>query len=113
MRTIGHDQVVEESVARFTHSMMLDYMLPCVAPKGKPLAIAIVAIAKFDTPQPGPSADGGSGSVNSSRTVQHRWVSPAAIAGVRWRYRCAIRLPPRPIACASACRNDWWGRAKW
>ncbi len=47
-RTLGTDQLVEEALARFTHSMMLDYMLPNVAPTGKRLEFAMVVIVKFD-----------------------------------------------------------------
>jgi carboxymethylenebutenolidase len=47
-RTIGLNQLVEEGVVRFTHTMMMDSLLPNVAPTGKRVEIAMVVIAKFD-----------------------------------------------------------------
>jgi carboxymethylenebutenolidase len=46
-RTIGIDQIVEESVARFTHSIQMDWMLPGIPPTGKRVEIAVVAIIRF------------------------------------------------------------------
>lgn len=46
-RIVSDDYVVEEGVARFTHSMMLDWMLPGVPPTGKTVEVAVVAIIKF------------------------------------------------------------------
>ena len=37
----------------------------------------------------------GKGQESTSHAVHRRWVQPAAIAGVRWRSRCASCLPPR------------------
>ena len=34
-RTIGSDQVVDEMVFRFTHTVVMDWMLPGIAPTGK------------------------------------------------------------------------------
>jgi carboxymethylenebutenolidase len=34
-RTIGEDQLVDEMVFKFTHSIQMDWMLPGVAPTGK------------------------------------------------------------------------------
>lgn len=47
-RTFGENQLVEEGVARFTHTMMMDSLLPNVAPTGKRVEIAIVVIVGFD-----------------------------------------------------------------
>jgi hypothetical protein len=60
-----------------------------------------------------PSGSGRSGTVSRSHTVQRRFVSPAAIAGVRCRYRWGMRRPPRSIGRVSASRNDSCGRTKW
>jgi hypothetical protein len=49
---------------------------------------------------------GGKGQESTSRAVHRRLVLPAAIAGVRWRSRCANRLPPRSRVCMSATRSD-------
>ena len=46
-RTIGSDQIVDEMVLRFTHSIAMDWMLPGVAPTGRPVEIALVAIVRF------------------------------------------------------------------
>lgn len=47
-RTVGTDQIVEESVAAFTHSIQMDWMLPGIPPTGKRIEIAIVAIIRFE-----------------------------------------------------------------
>lgn len=47
-RTVGADQIVEESVATFTHSMQMDWMLPGLAPTGKRVEIAVVVIIRFE-----------------------------------------------------------------
>ena len=46
-RTIGTDQLVDEMVIRFTHTAEIDWMLPGVAPTGKYVEIAMVAIISF------------------------------------------------------------------
>src|SRR5216683_3134526 len=46
-RTIGVDQVVDEMVFEFTHSIKMDWMLPGVAPTGKPVKIPLVVIVHF------------------------------------------------------------------
>jgi carboxymethylenebutenolidase len=46
-RTIGSDQVVDEMVLKFTHSIEMDWMLPGVAPTGRQVEIALVAIVRF------------------------------------------------------------------
>jgi carboxymethylenebutenolidase len=46
-RTIGSDQLVEEMVIRFTHTVEIDWMLPGVAPTGKPVEVPLVAIVRF------------------------------------------------------------------
>jgi carboxymethylenebutenolidase len=46
-RTIGDDQIVDEYVARFTHSVQLDFLLPGIPPTGKRVEIAVVGIIKF------------------------------------------------------------------
>lgn len=47
LRTIGSDQLVDEMVFKFTHSVRMDWMLPGVAPTGKPVAVPLVAIIRF------------------------------------------------------------------
>jgi len=46
-RTIGHDQLVDEMIFKFTHTMRMDWMLPGVAPTGKRVEIPLVAIVRF------------------------------------------------------------------
>src|SRR5215470_3355912 len=46
-RTIGNDQLVDEMVFKFTHTIRMDWMLPGVAPTGKPVEIPLVAIVRF------------------------------------------------------------------
>jgi carboxymethylenebutenolidase len=46
-RTIGTDQLVDEMVIRFTHTVEIDWMLPGVKPTGKPVAVALVVIVRF------------------------------------------------------------------
>jgi carboxymethylenebutenolidase len=46
-RTIGEDQLVDEMVFKFTHSIRMDWMLPGVAPTGKRVEVPLVVIARF------------------------------------------------------------------
>ena len=46
-RTIGSDQLVEELVLKFTHSIEIDWMLPGVAPTGRPVEVALVVDVRF------------------------------------------------------------------
>jgi carboxymethylenebutenolidase len=46
-RTIGTDQLVDEMIVRFTHSVEMDWMLPGLPPTGKRVEVALVAIVQF------------------------------------------------------------------
>jgi carboxymethylenebutenolidase len=46
-RTIGTDQLVDEMVFKFTHTIKMDWMLPGVAPTGKRVEVPLVAIVHF------------------------------------------------------------------
>lgn len=46
-RTIGEDQIVDEMVFKFTHTIPMDWMLPGIAPTGKRVEIPLVAIVRF------------------------------------------------------------------
>jgi carboxymethylenebutenolidase len=46
-RTVGADQLVDEMVLKFTHSIEMDWMLPGIAPTGKPVEVALVVIVRF------------------------------------------------------------------
>jgi len=47
-RTIGQDQLVDEMIMRFTHTIRVDWLLPGIAPTGKRVELPFVAIIKFD-----------------------------------------------------------------
>ena len=46
-RTIGNEQLVDEMVFKFTHTIRMDWMLPGVAPTGKRVEVPLVAIVRF------------------------------------------------------------------
>ena len=46
-RTIGENQLVDEMVFKFTHTIRMDWMLPGVAPTGKRVEVPLVAIVRF------------------------------------------------------------------
>jgi carboxymethylenebutenolidase len=46
-RTIGTDQLVDEMIFRFTHTIEMDWMLPGLAPTGKRVEVPLVAVIKF------------------------------------------------------------------
>jgi carboxymethylenebutenolidase len=46
-RTIGTDQLVDEMVAKFTHTVWMEWILPGVAPTGKRVELPVVAIVQF------------------------------------------------------------------
>ena len=46
-RTVGTDQLVDEMIFSFTHSVEMPWMLPGVKPTGKFVEVPLVAIVKF------------------------------------------------------------------
>jgi len=46
-RTIGTDQLVDEMVVNFTHTVVIDWMLPGIAPTGRRVEVALVVIVRF------------------------------------------------------------------
>jgi carboxymethylenebutenolidase len=46
-RTIGTDQLVDEMVLKFTHTVRMDWMLPGIAPTLKRVEVPVVAIIRF------------------------------------------------------------------
>jgi carboxymethylenebutenolidase len=46
-RTIGTDQLVDEMVVRFTHTVEMDWMLPGIPPTGRRVEIPLVVIIQF------------------------------------------------------------------
>ncbi len=47
-RTIGQGQIVDELVARFTHSIHMDWLLPGIPPTGKRVEFPFVVIVRFE-----------------------------------------------------------------
>lgn len=47
-RTIGDDQIVDELVIRFTHTTVIEWMLPGVPPTGKRVEMAVAVIVKIE-----------------------------------------------------------------
>lgn len=45
--TVGHSQIVEELIIRFTHSCVIDWMLPGVLPTYQKVAVGFVVIVGF------------------------------------------------------------------
>ena len=46
-RTIGSQRLVDEMIFRFTHTVEMDWMLPGIAPTGKPVECGLVVIVDF------------------------------------------------------------------
>ena len=46
-QTIGEDQLVDEMVFKFTHTIAMDWMLPGIPPTGKRVEVPLVAIVRF------------------------------------------------------------------
>src|SRR5438046_4145700 len=46
-RTIGNDQLVDEMIFKFTHTIRMDWMLPGIAPTGKRVEVPLVASVRF------------------------------------------------------------------
>jgi carboxymethylenebutenolidase len=46
-RTVGDDRIVEEIYISFTHTTAIDWLLPGVAPTGKPVEMAVAVVVGF------------------------------------------------------------------
>jgi carboxymethylenebutenolidase len=46
-RTVGENQIVEEVMITFTHTTAIDWLLPGVAPTGKPVEMAVAVVVGF------------------------------------------------------------------
>ncbi len=46
-RTVGNDQIVDELVISFTHTTVIDWLLPGVPPTGKKVEMAVAVIVGF------------------------------------------------------------------
>jgi carboxymethylenebutenolidase len=47
-RTVGSNRIVEELIHRFTHDIAMPWILPGVAPTGKKVEVAVVAVVEFE-----------------------------------------------------------------
>jgi carboxymethylenebutenolidase len=47
-RTVGLNRLVDELVIHFTHTTEIDWMLPGIAPTGREVSVAAVAIVQFE-----------------------------------------------------------------
>jgi carboxymethylenebutenolidase len=47
-RTIGQGRVVDELIARFTHSIRMDWLLPGIPPTGQRVELPFVVIVQFE-----------------------------------------------------------------
>jgi carboxymethylenebutenolidase len=45
--TCGEDQIVDEMIFEFTHTLEMDWMLPGIAPTGRHVKVPLVAIVRF------------------------------------------------------------------
>ncbi len=46
-RTVGEDQLVDEILFKFVHSVETDWMLPGISPTNKPVEVPVVVIVRF------------------------------------------------------------------
>ncbi len=47
-RTVGEDRIVEELFITFTHTTVIDWLLPGVAPTGRPVELAVCVVVGFE-----------------------------------------------------------------
>jgi carboxymethylenebutenolidase len=47
-RTIGTNQLVDEMIFKFTHTVVMDWMLPGIKPTGKRVEVPLVVIVRFE-----------------------------------------------------------------
>jgi carboxymethylenebutenolidase len=46
-RTVGTDSIVDEMVVKFTHTCVIDYLLPGIPPTGRVIEVPCVVVAQF------------------------------------------------------------------
>jgi carboxymethylenebutenolidase len=96
-RTVGTDTIVDEMVAKFTHTCVIDYLLPGIPPTGRSVEIPTVVVAQF--------RDGKLASEHiywdhcpwGADIRKHRVIDPASAAGRRKERLCRTR-PDRAAA---------------
>jgi carboxymethylenebutenolidase len=47
-RTVGSDTIVDEFIVHFTHTTVIDWMLPGIPPTGRTVDVPMVGIVKFE-----------------------------------------------------------------
>lgn len=47
-RTVGEDRIVDEIFITFTHTTVIDWLLPGVAPTGRPVEMAVAVVVGFE-----------------------------------------------------------------
>src|SRR6266567_221053 len=86
-----------------------------LSPEGGSMRVLLLSHASISPPHDHAPTSGcdasqadtfGKGQESTSRAVHRRVVLPAAMAGVRWRSRCATSLPPRSRGETSATWSD-------
>ena len=99
-RTIGSEQLVDEMVIKFTHSIEMDWMLPRIPPTGRRVEVALVVIVRFRDVSSRTNTSTGIRRrcwSNSDCSIRRRCLSPASRALERF----SIRRSP-PIRSSSA-----------
>jgi carboxymethylenebutenolidase len=92
-RTVGDDCIVDEVIFSFTHTTVLNWMLPGIAPTGRKVEVPIVAVVKF---REGKIAHEHIYWDQASVLVQIGWLDPGTlpVSGVETARRLAD--PTRP-----------------
>jgi carboxymethylenebutenolidase len=90
-RTLGDGRLVDELIISFTHTQEIEWMLPGVAPTGRPVSVAFVVIVGVEN-----------GKISSSWACSTRWAFPSP-AG-RQRPRSSTR--PSPARTSDSCRKS-------
>jgi carboxymethylenebutenolidase len=105
-RTVGADTIVDEMVVKFTHTCVIDYLLPGIPPTGRSVEIPAVVVAQF--------RDGKLSSENiywdqASVLVQIGRLDPAGlpIAGVA----VARKVLDRTLPSNQLMEGEWRGSA--
>ena len=103
-RTIGSDRLVDEMIFRFTHSNEMDWMLPGVAPTGKRVEYATVAIVQFRDVSFSTSTFTGTKlrySFSSDFLIFPRFPSQV------WKQQERLRIPAAPSQPLDAEGRNW------
>jgi carboxymethylenebutenolidase len=72
--TIGDDRLVEEFVARFTHTQVIDWLVPGIAPTGKRVEVAVIAVIQFE----GGAAKGLASQIQGACCAEHNELATVA-----------------------------------